>query len=222
MPARVRRCGACRSCRRRRVRSTSAAAAGARRWCWRMRCAPRSSRSTITSRFSSSCGPRRAQARGSIESAARTWRRRACRRAASTSCGRGCRSPARVRGRSPPLAPAADARGCLAASECSWLVAEPPAAAAAFFREGYPGMAGIEANIDRARAAERPDRSLHAATRSVVGRVLHAPGAAHGAPRARRRCGARRRARRDPTGDRAIPRHGDSYGYVFYLLRQRH
>jgi SAM-dependent methyltransferase len=43
--------------------------------------------------------------------------------------------------------------GCAAVSECSWLCADPPAEAVAFFGEGYPGMAGIEQNIERARAA---------------------------------------------------------------------
>ena len=43
--------------------------------------------------------------------------------------------------------------GCVAVSECSWLRADPPAEAAAYFREGYPGMAGIEENVERARAA---------------------------------------------------------------------
>lgn len=49
----------------------------------------------------------------------------------------------------PLLAPG----GCLVASECSWLCADPPAEAAEFFHEGYPGMAGIEENIVRARSA---------------------------------------------------------------------
>jgi len=49
----------------------------------------------------------------------------------------------------PLLAPG----GCLAVTECSWLSADPPAEAAAFFGQGYPGMARIEANIGRARAA---------------------------------------------------------------------
>ena len=44
-------------------------------------------------------------------------------------------------------------RGCLAASECSWLCADRPAEAAAFFHEGYPGMAGIQENIERTHAA---------------------------------------------------------------------
>ncbi|MGH6900006.1 MAG: SAM-dependent methyltransferase [Geminicoccaceae bacterium] len=49
----------------------------------------------------------------------------------------------------PLLAPG----GCLAVSECSWLRADPPGEAAAFFREGYPGMAGVSENLERARAA---------------------------------------------------------------------
>jgi serine/threonine-protein kinase HipA len=38
-------------------------------------------------------------------------------------------------------------------SECSWLCAGPPAEAVAFFGEGYPGMAGVGRNIERARSA---------------------------------------------------------------------
>jgi serine/threonine-protein kinase HipA len=49
----------------------------------------------------------------------------------------------------PLLAP----RASLAVSECSWLCAGPPAEAVAFFGEGYPGMAGVGRNIERARSA---------------------------------------------------------------------
>ena len=49
----------------------------------------------------------------------------------------------------PLLAPG----GCLVVSECSWLCADPLAEATAFFPAGYPGMAGIAQNLERARAA---------------------------------------------------------------------
>jgi SAM-dependent methyltransferase len=49
----------------------------------------------------------------------------------------------------PLLAPV----GFVAVSECSWLTADPPAEAAAFFAAGYPGMAGVPENIERARVA---------------------------------------------------------------------
>ena len=78
----------------------------------------------------------------------------------------------------PLLAPG----GCLVVSECSWLCAEPPAEAAAFFGAGYPGMAGIGENLERARAAGFDvDRPFHAAVGGLVGRVLHAAARAHGA-----------------------------------------
>jgi SAM-dependent methyltransferase len=113
--------------------------------------------------------------------------------------------------------------GCLAASECSWLVAGPPAAAAAFFREGYPGMAGIEDNIDRARAAGFDLIDHFTLPPETWWDEYYTPL-------------EQRMARLAPTADAELAavldetqreielyrRHGDSYGYVFYLLRQRH
>jgi len=43
-------------------------------------------------------------------------------------------------------------RGFIVVSECSWLSAERPAEAAAFWREAYPAMGGIADNVARARA----------------------------------------------------------------------
>jgi SAM-dependent methyltransferase len=110
--------------------------------------------------------------------------------------------------------------GSLAASECSWLVAEPPAEVAAFFREGYPGMAGIEENVERARAAGF----------DLIDHLTLPPAAwwdeyytpleqrmAHLAPAADAELGAViQETRREIELYR---RHGHSYGYVFYLLR---
>ena len=114
-------------------------------------------------------------------------------------------------------------RGCLAASECSWLRADPPAEAAAFFREGYPGMAGIQENIERTRAAGF----------DVIDHFTLPPEAwwdEYYTPL------EQRMARLSPAADPELAavidetrreielyrRYGDSYGYVFYLLRQRH
>jgi SAM-dependent methyltransferase len=116
----------------------------------------------------------------------------------------------------PLLAPG----GCLAASECSWLCAQPPAAAAAFFRAGYPSMAGILENIDRARAAGfdlidhftlPPEAWWDEYYTPLEQRMAQlAPGAE-----------AELAAVIDETR-REIElyrRYGHAYGYVFYLLR---
>jgi SAM-dependent methyltransferase len=117
----------------------------------------------------------------------------------------------------PLLAPG----GHVAVSECSWLSADPPAEVAAFFRTGYPGMAGIEENAERARAAGF----------DVVDRFTLPPAAwwdeyytplearmARLAPKAPAElAGVISETRREIELYR---RHGDSYGYVFYLLRR--
>jgi SAM-dependent methyltransferase len=118
----------------------------------------------------------------------------------------------------PLLAPG----GCLVASECSWLTADPPTEAATFFRAGYPGMAGIEQNLGRARAAGF----------DVVDHFALPPEAwwdEYYAPLEQRMTELAPEA--DPELAAVIAetrreielyrRHGDSYGYVFYLLRRR-
>lgn len=113
--------------------------------------------------------------------------------------------------------------GCLAASECSWLVAKPPAAAAAFFREGYPGMAGIRENVARARAAGLDPIDHFTLPPAAWWDEYYTPL-------------EQRMARLAPAADPALAaaigetrreielfrKYGDSYGYVFYLLRRRH
>jgi SAM-dependent methyltransferase len=117
----------------------------------------------------------------------------------------------------PLLAPG----GCVAVSECSWLTGNPPAEAAAYFGAGYPGMAGIAENLERARAAGF----------EVVDHFTLPPAAwwdEYYAPLARRITELAPEA--DPELAEIISetrqeielyrRHHDSYGYVFYLLRQ--
>jgi serine/threonine-protein kinase HipA len=113
--------------------------------------------------------------------------------------------------------------GCLAASECSWLCAEPPAEAAAFFRDGYPGMAGIRENVARARAAGFDPIDHFTLPPEAWWDEYYTP------LEQRMACLA-------PTADSELVAvidetrreielfrsYGDSYGYVFYLLRRRH
>jgi SAM-dependent methyltransferase len=117
----------------------------------------------------------------------------------------------------PLLAPG----GCVAVSECSWLCADPPAEAAAFFRAGYPGMAGIEENLGRARAAGFDPVDHFALPPTAWWDEYYGPL-------------EERMARLAPDADPQLAaaiaetrreielyrRHHDSYGYVFYLLRQ--
>jgi serine/threonine-protein kinase HipA len=113
--------------------------------------------------------------------------------------------------------------GCLAVSECSWLRADPPVEAAAFFREGYPGMTGIEENIGRTRAAGFDLIDHFTLPQGAWWDEYYTPL-------------EQRMARLAPAADPELAaaidetrreialyrRYGDSYGYVFYLLRQRH
>ncbi|MGH6917418.1 MAG: SAM-dependent methyltransferase, partial [Geminicoccaceae bacterium] len=115
----------------------------------------------------------------------------------------------------PLLAPG----GCLAVSECSWLVADPPAEPAAFFAEGYPGMAGVPENIGRARAAGFDVLDHFALPPEAWWDEYYAPL-------------EERMARLAPEADPALAaaiaetrreidlyrRFGDAYGYLFYLM----
>jgi SAM-dependent methyltransferase len=112
--------------------------------------------------------------------------------------------------------------GCVAVTECSWLTDSPPAEVAAYFREGYPGMAGIEQNIERARSAgfeafdhftlppeawwDEYYRALEARMASLTPQAD--PELAAAIAETRREIELYRR-------------HGDVYGYVFYLMRRR-
>jgi serine/threonine-protein kinase HipA len=116
----------------------------------------------------------------------------------------------------PLLAPG----GCLAVTECSWLSADAPAEAAAFFADGYPGIAGVAENIERARAAGFDALDHFALPPEAWWDEYYLP------LQARMDLLA---ADPDPALTAVIAetrreidlfrRHGDAYGYVFYLMR---
>jgi SAM-dependent methyltransferase len=116
----------------------------------------------------------------------------------------------------PLLAPG----GCLAVTECSWLSADPPAEAAAFFAEGYPGMAGIEENVLRARAAGFEVLDHFTLPPKAWWDEYYTPLQEHMA-RLEPDAGpdlvaAIAETRREIE---LFRRYGDAYGYVFYLMR---
>jgi SAM-dependent methyltransferase len=116
----------------------------------------------------------------------------------------------------PLLAPG----GCLAVTECSWLSADPPTEAAAFFAEGYPGMAGVSENIERAGAAgfevldhftlppEAWWNDYYLPLEAQLDLLAADPDPALAAAIAE--------TRREID---LFQRHGAAYGYVFYLMR---
>ncbi len=113
--------------------------------------------------------------------------------------------------------------GFLALSEATWLVDDPPEEARASWSEWYPGMGTVESNSEAARMAELEVVGTFALPGSTW-REFYAP--------LLERCDklgqeAERdedlRAIIDETRTEAgiYERHGDSYGYVFYVLRVR-
>ena len=115
----------------------------------------------------------------------------------------------------PLLAPG----GCLAVSECSWLSADPPAEAAAFFAKAIRAWPGRE-NIERARAAGFEVLDHFALPPEAWWDEYYLPLEARMDLLA---------ADPDPALAAVIAetrreielfrRHGDAYGYVFYLMR---
>ena len=112
--------------------------------------------------------------------------------------------------------------GRAAVTECAWLRADPPPEAAAFFGEGYPGMAGTRENIERARAAGFEPIDHFTLPPEAWWDAYYVPleqRMAQLAPDAEPElAGAIAETRREIELYR---RHGDAYGYVFYLLRLR-
>jgi SAM-dependent methyltransferase len=111
-------------------------------------------------------------------------------------------------------------RGLAAVSECSWLRPNPPAEVATFWREAYPGMGSIEDNVVRARSLGLDVLDHFALPAQAWWDEYYEPleqRMAAQAPRA------------DPSLAEVIAetrreidlfrRFGDTYGYVFYLMR---
>ncbi len=111
--------------------------------------------------------------------------------------------------------------GFVAVTECSWLVDERPDAAVRFWSEAYPDMAGIKENMQRARDAgfKVLDTFVLPVTAwwaeyydPLQARIAAIKDAADDALR-----------REIATVEREIDifrRDGDSFGYVFYLMRR--
>ncbi|MEZ5365416.1 MAG: methyltransferase domain-containing protein [Bryobacterales bacterium] len=108
--------------------------------------------------------------------------------------------------------------GHVCVTEATWLTDDPPEGARAFWDAGYPDMGTIESNVERARAEGYDTLATFALPRSDWEREFYAP--------LRLRMDE---LRSDPAmadmiseTDREIElyeRFGDSYGYVFYVLR---
>lgn len=112
-------------------------------------------------------------------------------------------------------------RGQVAVTELSWLGDARPAEAETFWREAYPDMAGIEGNVARARAAGFDVLDHFALPNSAWWDEYYTP-LAERAARLRQDADADLEAVIAAT-EREIDLHrrfGDSYGYVFYLMRR--
>jgi len=111
--------------------------------------------------------------------------------------------------------------GCLAASEATWLVPDPPAEARAFWAEGYPAMQQVEDNLRDLRAAgyeplghfTLPAACWHDYYANVEARVRAIEPEYAGDAEAAAVFAAERRE------IELYRRFGDSYGYVFYVGR---
>ncbi|MEE9235563.1 MAG: class I SAM-dependent methyltransferase [Candidatus Acidoferrales bacterium] len=116
------------------------------------------------------------------------------------------------------------AGGLVAFTEATWLTEAPPEEAAAFFREEYPEMATVDENRRRAGAAGYEVSDAFALPLEDWWTEYYTP--------LRERITALR-ARGDRDADLAAEmeatereidiytRYGDSFGYVFYLLRKK-
>ena len=114
-------------------------------------------------------------------------------------------------------------RGLAVVSECSWLTGSPPAEAAAFFKAAYPDMAGVEQNIARATAEGYDVFDYFLLPQQAWWDEYYTP-------LQERIALLRHRAADNPElaavlaeteGEITVfSRFGDSYGYVFYLMRK--
>jgi serine/threonine-protein kinase HipA len=116
----------------------------------------------------------------------------------------------------PLLAP----KGLAAVSECSWLTEQPPADLAAFWQQAYPAMGTVEGNLARAERAGFEPLDWWPLPQAAWWDDFYTPLAERLAALAG-----------EPALVAAIAetqaeielfcRHGDRYGYGFYLLRAR-
>ncbi|MCO4773605.1 MAG: class I SAM-dependent methyltransferase [Deltaproteobacteria bacterium] len=115
------------------------------------------------------------------------------------------------------------AGGCLAVTELSWLTPNPPAEASAFWAEGYPAMRSIEANLAGAEAAGFEVVGHFVLPARTWTDEYYGPLAARLDPYLAEHPG-------DAVAEAVVAgtreeiamyeRFGDTYGYVFYVLRR--
>lgn len=117
----------------------------------------------------------------------------------------------------PLLAP----RGVIAVTELSWLGGDRPAEAAAFWREAYPGMASVDENVRRAEV-EGFSVLDHFPLPASAWRDEYYTPLQERMARLRDDADEAMRALIEATAREIdlFARHGDAYGYVFYLMRR--
>jgi SAM-dependent methyltransferase len=113
-------------------------------------------------------------------------------------------------------------RGLMALTECTWLTDDPPAEARSFWRQAYPEMATIAQNCHRADAQGFEVLDSFAIPKSAWWDDYYTP--LHNRVRQPRPSANAELSRLFDETERDIDlfrRHGNSYGYVFFLLRLR-
>ncbi len=112
--------------------------------------------------------------------------------------------------------------GSMALTECSWLIDDRPEPARTFWHENYPAMGNISENRQRARAAGLEVIDHFTLPEAAWWDDFYTP-LLHRVARLRPTATGALSTLLDET-EREINlyrRHGDSYGYVFYLMRLR-
>ncbi len=111
--------------------------------------------------------------------------------------------------------------GLMAVTECTWLTDRPSEEARRFWNDGYPAMATVDENSRRAHAVGLEVLDTFALPALAWWNDYYTP-LLERIERLRPMADARLGALLEET-EREIDlfrRHGDSYGYVFYLLRK--
>ncbi len=112
--------------------------------------------------------------------------------------------------------------GLMAVSECTWLTCDPPAEARAFWRTNYPAMDTALENRDRAATAGLDVLDHFALPASAWWEDYYTPLLHRIAQLRPAATGELIRVLDDTEREIDLYRkYGDSYGYVFYLLRAR-